>query len=163
MTMCAICAQLLSTSQMNSDQPPPAFDVLVTPPAESEPVLSSTPAASLAPSQHPAVDAPSMHTSSPSTRLEVHRPKGLGKKASSSFMDDENSSLTVAYDQLSWTVQIANPSTDKAEVKKNPKVPKQVLQNVSGVFRANRFTAVMGSSGAGERCWHSASYSTCSN
>ena len=75
------------------------------------------------------------------------RQKGLGLPKPSSM--EELTSLRILFENLSWTVRVKNPSSNKAEVKANPMVDKKVLNEVSGVFRPGKFTAVMGSSGAG--------------
>lgn len=48
-------------------------------------------------------------------------------------MDHSNVQLKIVYKKLSWTVDIPNP--DEATKKAKPTVPKQVLHEISGVFK----------------------------
>ena len=55
--------------------------------------------------------------------------------------------MDIVFTQLNWVVNVKNPSKDAAAVKANPTIEKKVLNQVSGVFRPGKLTAVMGASG----------------
>jgi ABC-type multidrug transport system ATPase subunit len=55
--------------------------------------------------------------------------------------------LEIAVQNISYNVKVSKPKEKgaKAEI-----IDKKILENITGVFRAGRLTAVMGASGAGK-------------
>lgn len=64
---------------------------------------------------------------------------------------DPEKRLDIKFRNLSYVVQVSAPNPDKkGPFKRTIKKDKDILRDVSGIFRAGRLTAVMGASGAGK-------------
>ncbi|KAJ3070649.1 ATP-binding cassette sub- G member 1 [Podochytrium sp. JEL0797] len=76
--------------------------------------------------------------------------KELTDKMIQENLVDKKHLLQVAFKNLSYTVDIVDKEKAAKSRFSKPKIAKKLLNNVSGIFKPGRLTAVMGASGAGK-------------
>ena len=122
------------------------------PPGWVRPAIYSMSPVVAAPDQQVPVQSPHMYQESPASKVAfgatapVHAPADAHStsRAMDKLLGNPSTSCDVAFHKLNMTVNTPAQSCF------GPKGTKTVLHEVSGIFQAGTFTAIMGSSGAGK-------------